>query len=190
MSLYLNIGGTWKDLKQAHSKVSGTWQNLRECHTKVGGVWKRVWPTVALVDPTSINSTQNSGVSIDSRAAIFFNWGGPFPDPDDWLDVGNWGTVHSVSPALPLVNDVASYPWLQPYLNYNLYEARATVITQTGGSLTGTFGTWQALTSFREWGIDQHLSGVATLSFTLEIRDATYLHNIHSMTLNCTARVI
>jgi hypothetical protein len=191
---YTRVSGTWQPFKQVHGKVSGTWQNLRECHTKVGGVWQRVWPSVTLGSSLSTTGLQSSAHAGSSRGAIFFNFNNPQPDGNDWLIEGNWGTVHTAPGGInvALKNDTATTPWIWPYLNYNLYEARATITSQVGGgTLVGTFGTWQSLDVFREWGIDVNSAGSdATLTFTFEIRDATYQNIIHTMTITCEAELI
>lgn len=59
--------------------------------------------------------------------------------------------------------------WCVPNTSAGNYEARVTV---TSGSLTsGTTGTWLALTSTRDWALQETSSGNTSLcTFTVEIR--------------------
>lgn len=59
--------------------------------------------------------------------------------------------------------------WCTPTTSAGNYEARATV---TAGALTsGTTGSWVALTSTRDWTLQETVSGTAALcTFTIELR--------------------
>lgn len=63
--------------------------------------------------------------------------------------------------------------WCNPALNAGNYEARATILS--GSVNTGTFGSWQALSTSREWGQEVTTNSFVIGQFQVEIRNATTL---------------
>ena len=84
--------------------------------------------------------------------------------------------------------DGASYSTLETWLSAGSssgYECRATV---TFGTLTsGTTGTWLALSTSREWYVEQGSVGTNTCEFTVEIRNATTLAVVDSAAITLEA---
>lgn len=60
--------------------------------------------------------------------------------------------------------------WVQPLTDAGLYEVRATL--QSGTVTSGPFGTWDALSSDREWVSTSSPGTFRTGTFLVEIRDA------------------
>ena len=76
--------------------------------------------------------------------------------------------------------------WLLSGVNSD-YESRVTV---NSGSLTsGTTGTWQVLSSSREWIINRTLVGTSSVNLTVEIRRASDAVVLDAATINMTADI-
>lgn len=68
------------------------------------------------------------------------------------------------------------------------YEARW---TNTSGTLSsGTAGTWQALSTTRQWAVSQTGVGTKTCTGTLEVRHAVNLSVLGSKSVTLTAQVV
>lgn len=76
-------------------------------------------------------------------------------------------------------------PWVTPTTIASNYESRATVIS--GSFTSGTFGTWQALSTSRSWNVTRTTIGTSVASMTLEIREAATLTVVASATIGFSA---
>lgn len=85
---------------------------------------------------------------------------------------------------------VDSGDWIDPKSQApGLHEIRVTSVTGTGGTFTGTQGTWEALTSDRTWSLTATGMGtVASRTFTVEIRLGTTVQDSCSVNLGCTVQ--
>ena len=81
-----------------------------------------------------------------------------------------------------------TYTTLETWLSFGTasnYECRATV---TAGAITsGTTGSWLALSSSREWKVEQGSVGTGTATLTIEIRNASTLVVLDSATITLEA---
>ena len=74
--------------------------------------------------------------------------------------------------------------WITPASGFSGYDARATVTSGSGGSLSGTTGSWLNLSSSRTWELTSFTSGLlCDRVLTVEIRDATTLTVLTSATI-------
>jgi len=40
---HINIGGSWKDIREAHCNIGGTWKRGQSLWVNIGGTWKKSW---------------------------------------------------------------------------------------------------------------------------------------------------
>lgn len=78
--------------------------------------------------------------------------------------------------------------WCTPTSNAANYEARVTVTS--GATPIGTVGSWVALSSTRDWTVQETVSGNSTVSnFTAEIRRVGSTTVLSSASISITAGV-
>lgn len=74
--------------------------------------------------------------------------------------------------------------WCTPASQASNYEARATIVS---GSPSGTFGSWLALSSSREWTLFAAQNNFETAQITVEIRQTGTTTVLDSATITLTA---
>lgn len=153
MTVGRRSGGSWTELTTLKRRASGSWTNIADIKRRASGVWVQVWPLVRLTntntdafDPVA-TAKATSHYRLNSTGIAEVNTGD--------------GTVYSTAGTWLLVGSNSDY------------EARATIVDDTSGTLSGTFGSWLSLSSARIWTNNNLGSGggVSIATITVEIRD-------------------
>lgn len=169
MTSHINVSGTWKEVTEKHVNVSGTWKEITNGYVNVSGTWKEFFSS-SFLDPDLDGTTETyshtgtGGAGGDCRIQVdtdgdIYQKGGLDTKQDDWLLSG--GTASE-------------------------YEVKADVVSGTVdvGDSTGTF---LALTTDRQWGVQESALTTDTLELTITIRHATNTSDSISFTAELSA---
>ena len=153
--------GAWVDIATTRKRRdTGAWVNLDLVRRRSGGAWTVIWQSMTITD-RSISRTAGAATVAGYR-------------------LNTSGVVEKVEG----VTYTTLETWLgSPGYASSSYEARATL--QSGDPLSsGTVGTWQALSSSREWQQQATVPGTTlTSTLLIEIRNATTLAVVDSATI-------
>jgi|JI9StandDraft_1071089.scaffolds.fasta_scaffold41208_4 hypothetical protein len=157
--------GAWVDIATTRKRRdTGAWVNLDLVRRRSGGAWTVIWQSI-IINNQSINRTAGAATTAGYR----LNTSGIA----EKLEGASYTTLET---------------WLgSPGYASSSYEARATL--QSGDPLSsGTVGTWQALSSSREWQQQATLPGTTlTSTLLIEIRNATTLAVVDTATITLTS---
>lgn len=156
---YVHAGGSFTDIASCHTKVGGSWANVDTIYAKAGGVWEVVWRrfTLDLSNVTVISgqaSTSAGGTAVTARAGIRLLTDGVAQErtTSDLTAIADaWGR--------PVTSGIG-----------NNYHARL-IVNSGDGPTVGTAGTWQQISSNKEWTIE-HTDNASTSksgNWTLQI---------------------
>lgn len=154
MASGVKVSGTWRNLAP-HAKVSGTW---RACNgwVKVSGTW-RPWYAIGGGGTFPIDGQSLVGYASDTYDPPFVE------SASTVLTVNRAGTV--------TITGGSSPNWIDPTSGTvgDAYEVRLDI---TSGSVaSGTTGAWLALSSNRQWVVEQTGgTGSSVMTGTLQFR--------------------
>lgn len=156
MPWFARDGGTWRSIVDPKARVSGVWQPISNGWVRISGVWQRFYQrtVVAITNRTiaSVGLANPASVSyaLTSAGAV-----------EQTINGGGGATV--------IEN------WITPQSGMSGYEGRVTA-TGSGGTFTGTTGSWLSLGTTRTWALSSTSAGLfCDRELTVEIRDATTL---------------
>lgn len=158
-------GGAWVDIATTRQRrEGGGWVNLDLVRRRSGGSWAVIWQSIIITDR---NISRTAGAA--TTAGYRLNTSGIA----EKLEGAAYTTLET---------------WLgSPGYSSSSYESRATL--QSGDPLSsGTTGTWQALSSSREWQQQATVPGTTlTSTLLIEIRNTTTLAVVDSATIILTS---
>lgn len=148
MTFKVKKSGAFSDPTAVKRKSGGSFIDVGFVKVMKGGVWVTVWPTTPVVSITDQEiirtSTLNTtaGYALNASGAVEKTEGTSTTTLETWLLSGSAGD----------------------------YQVRATLLS--GDTPSGTFGTWQTLSSTRTWSLQDVVADATVLSaiFTVEIR--------------------
>lgn len=158
--------GTWRTITAPAVRVGGTWRAVTGAWVRVGGTWRQFFssggggPTIAISDASVIAA--GSAGSVNAGYSLLNN-----------------GNVQETINSTP--STVGT--WVSPASGMSGFEARATVAAGSGGTLTGTVGSWLSLGTSRIWSLSRASAGFADRTLTIEIRDAASLSVVATATI-------
>lgn len=170
MPISTKVSGAWQTVTRPAVKVSGTWRPAGGVWVRVSGVWQKAYSAVNLTN-RGPNAWVNAG---SATAQLQLNSDGSLKETDYSTNGNNTLTA-------------VSGQWKLGGTNSD-YEARMTV--NTGSLTSGPTGTWDALSTTRDWTLVRSTSGVVIASCTLEIRMAGSTTVIASATIDFEAEKI
>jgi hypothetical protein len=166
MAIKRKSGGTFVDVAAVKRRSGGTWITVANVYRRSGGTWIKIWPTLTIGVPGTLDASRLVASPTTSVASITFNADGTYTRLNGAS--GNWAT--------PTTGGVGAG-----------YDIRWTNVS---GTLTsGTAGTWQNLSSARTYGRNRVGVGSATAVGTIEIRDASTLSVLTSCSTTLFAEV-
>lgn len=147
MTLKRKAAGAWTNIATTVKRnAAGSWVQVGSVKRRLSGAWVTIWSAAAAITDQSITSLGPTGT----------------------LTAGYRLNASGIAESLVQ----AAYTTIETWLVIGAasdYEVRATLVT--GDALTyGTVGTWQALSSSREWRISTPTPGAKLSELLIEIR--------------------
>ena len=152
MGIYVNVGGTWKDMSVSGDgpriNVAGTWKTPDEVHINVAGTWKKVWPAYAI----TVNITNHTSTVLGGGFGAY-----------------NYFALLNTGASL----DMNGTPISGEYLSAGSANDAEAYVSYTGTTPTsGTYNSWLPLTTSRTFRLDMTGYSYGYTTFTVQIRDA------------------
>lgn len=149
---------------KAERRASGAWVPFDLVKRRLSGAWTVAWQRISITG-TSVADSAGVGTAV---AGFRLNTSGiaeklvriTYTTLETWLAFGTAGN----------------------------YECRATL--DFGTLTSGTTGSWLALSSSREWKVEQGAPGITSATITVEIRNASTLVVLDSATITLEAERI
>lgn len=157
--------GSWVNIATTRKRrESSGWVNLDLVRRRSGGGWVVIWQSMIITDRTvsrAAGAATTAGYRLNTSGIVEKLEGAAYTTLETWLG--------------------------SPGYSSSSYESRATL--QSGDPLSsGTTGTWQALSSSREWQQQATIPGTTlTSTLLIEIRNATTLAVVDSATIILTS---
>lgn len=146
MTFKRRSSGAWTDIANLKRRASGAWTNVANLYRRSSGLWVRIWPNLVQITDWSILVTGT--LSGSAQAAYRLNASG-----------------------IVEKGDKAVFSTLETWLLSGAAADYEVMVTRTGGSgtLTGTTGSWLALSTTRTWSVNRPVSSVGIDNATLSV---------------------
>lgn len=162
---------------QPKRRAAGSWTNVAAIKRRSGSSWVDVWPVSAALSVNLTNHTV-SGTPISNDVPPP-PWIGAF-SRINFLSTGDLtGEGSNMDGTIALTN--YSGEWLTAGDNTDV-EIRVTA-TGSGGTLTGTTGSWLSMSSDRVWSLDTTDANLGSRTLTVQLRNATTLAVLDTATI-------
>ena len=168
MSLHRRLSSSNVAVASVKRRLGGAWVNVQEIKRRVSGSWVTVWSALAF--------------KLSNRSVFSNNFGATATATVTFYNDGRFAYQEA-----PSAQVVVADEWMTPRSTTEAakYQIRATRLS--GGTPSGTLGSWLALSSSRSWSISRAASGTAETVLRFEIRNATTLAVVATADITLTA---
>jgi hypothetical protein len=158
MAIWIGAGGVWKKIPTPSTGAGGAWKKLTGAWIGAGGAWKKFFAPITLLSGNYTRLT-------NAPASYIVNSDGNIYAPSGLAIVSQYSWSGGASPSG--------------------YEVRVDV---TSGSFSGgnSTGAWLNCGTTRQWDRGAALNTFQTVSFTVQIRDASSLTVLASASITLT----